>query len=77
MHILLALAGMLALLTIAAPAQARPSNAPILENLYGYVINTDAGTFDGAALAAAVAVHVEATAESLDVQALATAAKAE
>jgi hypothetical protein len=62
----LCVAGALALIAIAAPASARPCSAPIVEDCYGYVVNTDAGTFDGIALAAAVRAMAETALGSTD-----------
>ncbi|MEI7714143.1 MAG: hypothetical protein WCI94_22095 [Rhodospirillales bacterium] len=60
----LCLVAIAALMAIAAPASARPSTAPIVEDLYGFIVNTDAGTFDGAALVVAVRAMADTALES-------------
>ena len=54
------------LIAVAGPASARPSSASIVEDIYGFVMNTDAGTFDGADLAVAVRAMADAGRESAD-----------
>lgn len=52
--------------TVAGSAQATMFAAPVQgdssigENIYGFIVNTDAGTFDGVALAQAVRTSAEA-----------------
>ncbi len=60
----LCLVAIATLIAVAEPASARPSSAPIVEDIYGYIVNTDAGTFDGAALVLAVQAMADIALES-------------